>query len=161
MNVQNTELVIPALKELLEAWMARCDGGNPPLAAAMSPADLRAWKDHLVIFEVVAEDAYVYTYYGKALTEAFGQSRLGATLSDLPEPQRTILASEYAGVISECLPVARLYTADFDGVQRTFERLVLPLLGETGTVDKLLVAAYEVPTAIPAPADTQAEDLTA
>lgn len=144
MTLHRTELATPALADLLDFWLGRCDGATPPRACALSPVDLRPWKDHLVVFEVAAEDVYVYTYYGPALAEAFGQSRLGATLDELPEPQRRLLASEYAAVIAERLPAARTHTADFNGRIRSFERLVLPLRGDDGAVDKLLVAAYEI-----------------
>ncbi|MBV5335912.1 PAS domain-containing protein, partial [bacterium] len=144
MTVQKTEPGTPALIDLLDLWLARSQNGAPPRASALSPVDLRPWKDHLVVFEVAADDVYVYTYYGQALVEAFGRSRLGATLDELPDSQRTILASEYAAVIAERLPTSRVHTADFDGRTRSFERLVLPLLGDGDGVDKLLAVAYEI-----------------
>lgn len=154
MTLRSTDLTNPALRALLDHWLSACEGGEPPRASAISPVGLRPWKDHLVIFEVVAEDAYVYVYYGAALAKAFGESKLGATLESLPERQRFILANEYAHVIAERLPAARRYTALFDGRNRTYERLALPLRGDDGRIDKLLVAAYEAEpatTAIPAP----------
>ena len=144
MTLQGTEPATPELADLLEFWLSRSENGAPPRAGDLSPADLRRWKDHLVVFEVAAEDVYVYTFYGAALAEAFGGSRLGATLDQLPEAPRVVLASEYAVVIAERLPACRVHTAFFAGRIRSFERLVLPLLGERGVVDKLLVAAYEL-----------------
>jgi len=44
----------------------------------------------------------------------------------------------------ERLPVARVHTADFDGRQRSWERLVLPMSSDGVTIDKLLVATYEL-----------------
>ncbi len=145
MTMQSTELEIPALGALLDFWLARCVGGNPPLASAISPVELRDWKDHIAVFEVFGDGDFVYSYYGKALEEAFGHSRLGATLDDLPDEPRAILWAEYAAVCRERLPVARVHTASFDGVERSFERLVLPLGSDGGAVDKLIVAAYEIP----------------
>jgi hypothetical protein len=40
--------------------------------------------------------------------------------------------------------VARVYSADFDGVPSTWERLVLPLTEDGETVGKLLVGAYKL-----------------
>lgn len=144
MILQGAEPVTTELVGLLDFWLSRSGPGKPPRADALSPVNLRRWKDHLVIFEVAADDVYVYTFYGAALAEAFGGSRLGATLDELPDQQRSVLASEYAAVIADGLPACRVHTADFNGRTRSFERLVLPLLGEAGRVDKLLVAAYEV-----------------
>ena len=140
---ERTELATPHLSGLLDFWLTKCIGGKPPVSSTIAPADLRPWKDNIVIFEVIGEDEFVYSYYGKSLAEAFGHSRLGATLEDLPEEQRAILRPEYESVRRERLPVARVYTADFGGVMRTWERLVLPMSSDGEAIDKLLVAAYE------------------
>lgn len=156
MTLQGTEPATPELADLLEFWLSRSASGAPPRAADLSPVDLRRWKDHLVVFEVAAEDLYVYTFYGAALAEAFGGSRLGTTLDELPEQQRAVLASEYAAVAAEGLPACRVHTADFAGRIRSFERLALPLSGERGVVDKLLVAAYETTDKAPSRTDKDA-----
>lgn len=169
MMKERTELTTLALSGLLDFWLGKCSAGTPPVSSTIAPADLRPWKDNIVIFEVIGDDDFVYSYYGKALAEAWGHSRLGHTLDALPDEQRAILAAEYEAVLRERLPVARVYTGNFDGSRRTFERLVLPLSSDGATVDKLLVAAYELtgaaaatPNAEPrvvegaAPADTAA-----
>lgn len=145
MTIERTGLVTPALARLRDFWLGKCRGDMPPASGEIAPADLREWKDNIVVFEVLAEDSFVYSYYGKALAEAFGESRLGATLDALPPEQRAILGAEYAAAIRDRQPAARTHTALFNGASRSFERLVLPLCGEGPTVDKLLVAAYELP----------------
>jgi len=141
---ERTELATPHLSGLLDFWLTKCTGDKPPVSSTIAPADLRPWKDNIVIFEVIGEDDFVYSYYGKALAEAFGHSRLGATLDELPEEQRAILRPEYESARRERLPVARVYTADFAGTTRTWERLVLPLSSDGELIDKILVAAYEL-----------------
>ncbi|WP_109071417.1 PAS domain-containing protein [Azospirillum sp. TSH58] len=142
---ERTELATPHLSGLLDFWLTKCIGGKPPVSSTVAPADLRPWKDNIVIFEVIGDDDFVYSYYGQSLAAAFGHSRLGATLDDLPEEQRAILRPEYAALLRERLPVARVYTADFSGVMRTWERLALPMSSDGETIDKILVAAYELP----------------
>ena len=144
MMKERNELATPALSGLLDFWLTKSTQGTPPVSSSIAPADLRPWKDNIVVFEVIGEDDFVYSYYGKSLAEAFGHSRLGATLDELPEEQRAILYPEYATVRRERLPVARVYTADFSGVTRTWERLVLPMSSDGEAIDKLLVAAYEI-----------------
>jgi hypothetical protein len=140
------ELATPALNDLLDFWLARCDGEKLPASARISPVDLRPWTRNIVVFEVVGEKDFVYTYYGEALAEAYGHSRLGATLDALPDEQRAILLREYAEVQRAGQPVSRTHTADFGSGERTWERLVLPLSSDGETVDKLIVAAYELPS---------------
>ncbi len=141
---ERTELATPHLSGLLDFWLTKRVGDKPPISSTIAPADLRPWKDNIVIFEVIGEDDFVYSYYGKELAAAFGHSRLGATLDDLPEEQRAILRPEYASVLREKMPVARVYTADFGGTIRTWERLALPMSSDGDLIDKLLVAAYEL-----------------
>lgn len=141
---ERTELATPHLSGLLDFWLTKRVGDKPPISSSIAPADLRPWKDNIVIFEVIGEDDFVYSYYGKELAAAFGHSRLGATLDELPEEQRAILRPEYASVLRERMPVARVYTADFGGTIRTWERLALPMSSDGDLIDKLLVAAYEL-----------------
>lgn len=146
MTKERTELATPYLSGLLEFWLTKSVAGRPPVPSSIAPADLRPWKDNIAVFEVIGEEAgtFVYSYYGKALATAFGQSRLGATLDDLPPEQRALLQPEYETVRRERLPVARVHTAVFGGRTRSFERLVLPMSSDGVSIDKLLVAAYEM-----------------
>ncbi|WP_372398160.1 PAS domain-containing protein [Azospirillum sp. HJ39] len=146
MTKERTELATPYLSGLLEFWLTKSVAGRPPVPSSIAPADLRPWKDNIVVFEVIGEESgtFVYSYYGRALVAAFGQSRLGATLDDLPPEQRAVLQPEYETVRRERLPVARVHTAVFGGRTRSFERLVLPMSSDGTSIDKLLVAAYEM-----------------
>lgn len=135
----------PELDSLYAFWHQNCPEGGVPLSSDMEPADLRRWLGHILIMDAVpTEKDFIYSYYGRSLVEAFGESRLGQTLEKLPENQRKILRSEYELVRVGRQPVHRSYTADFDGVERTWERLVLPLSTDGESVDKILVAAYEL-----------------
>lgn len=135
----------PELAGLYGFWQRHCPPGGVPLASDMEPADLRQWLDQLLIMDAVPADKdYAYAYYGRSFAAAFGENRIGQTLARLPEDQRRILRSEYELVRVRREPAHRVYTADFEGVQRTWERLVLPLSSDGATVDKLLVAAYEL-----------------
>ncbi|HYD31068.1 MAG TPA: PAS domain-containing protein [Azospirillaceae bacterium] len=143
----------PELDSLYAFWHQNCPDGGIPMSSDMEPADLRRWLGHMLIMDVVAvkiddaapsEKNFRYAYYGRSLAEAFGENRLGQTLERLPGNQRKILESEYELVRLSGEPMHRVYTADFDGVERTWERLVLPLTGDGESVDKILVAAYEL-----------------
>lgn len=134
----------PDLKSLYGHWLKLCAGDSLPMAADIEAQDLRPWLDHLVLMDVGEGDAFIYAYYSQAFARAFGVDRAGQSLNDVPEPQRDILRQEYAKLVTERIPVSRVYTAQFDGVTRTWERLVLPLFAESGEVEKLLVAAYEI-----------------
>lgn len=148
---------LTALNTLLNFWLARCEGARPPSPASVSPVELRPWKDHVAVFEALGDSHFVYTYYGSALAAAFGGSRLGASVDDLPEEARSLIVAEYDLVRRERLPASRSHTADFGHGIKTWERLVLPFSTDGETVDKLLVAAYECPSTAAEPAGEKSE----
>lgn len=150
-------LTRPELRALLAFWRERAGGGDVPLAQDMEPADLRTWLDHLVVMDVVPRGGgYAYSYYGKSFAESFGENRIGQKLERLPPEQQALLQEEYERVRAGRVPVSRVYRADFDGVEQTWERLVLPLSTDGETVDKLLVAAYTAGSADVAAANPDA-----
>jgi len=142
----------PKLKGLYDYWLGLCRHETPPMADDVEPADLRPWMGNLVVIKVDPGDgpdgvpaAYHYSFYSQFFAGKFGDDKAGTSLDMLPDGPRDILQSEYDRVVREHIPVSRVYTADFDGLTQTWERLVLPLFNIDGVVDKLLVAAYELP----------------
>jgi len=134
----------PKLQSLYTFWLEQRGGAPLPLASSLNPADLRPWLGNLLIMDVVRGADFVYSYYGQSFADAFGQDRVGQSIARLPDPQGDILRAEYDRVRSEGKPAARVYSADFDGVPSTWERLVLPLSEDGAKVGKLLVGAYKL-----------------
>lgn len=133
----------PQLKELYQFWLGLCQGENLPMAGDLDPSSLRPWLDNLVLLDVSMDGGnFVYAYYGRSFSNAFQADTVGKSIDDLPSSQADILKAEYDRVVKERIPVARVYTADFNGEVQTWERLVLPLFDARGEVEKLLVAAY-------------------
>lgn len=133
----------PQLKGLYQFWLSLCQGENLPMAGDLDPSALRPWLDNLVLLDVSRDGGdFVYAYYGRSFSNAFQADTVGKSIGDLPSSQAEILKAEYDRVVQERIPVARVYTADFDGEVQTWERLVLPLFDDRGEVEKLLVAAF-------------------
>ena len=132
------------LRGLCAFWLKQCPEGGLPLATDVEPADLRRWLPNLLIMHVRPNGNFYYSYYGRALVRAFGESRLGQTLADLPEAVSATLREEYGLVCRQRSPIHRIYTANFNDVRQTWERVVLPLSSDGEVIDKLLVAAYEL-----------------
>lgn len=135
----------PQLKDLYQFWLGLCEGERLPMAADLDPGQLRPWIDNLVVLDVTRDgDDFVYAYYGRSFSNAFGSDTVGTSVSTLPPEQAATLRAEYDRVVQEHLPKARVYTADFDGETQTWERLVLPLFDRDGGVEKLLVCAFRL-----------------
>jgi len=145
----------PKLKSLYDFWLSLCGDDTPPMADDVEPVDLRPWMGNLVVIKVEAEPgdeageggatAYTYSFYSQNFAGKFGDDKAGQSVDMLPDGPRDIIRAEYDRVVLEHIPVSRVYTADFDGLTQTWERLVLPLFNMRGEVDKLLVAAFELP----------------
>jgi len=132
------------LRDLLAFWQGRCSVDDIPLSADVAPQDIRTWMPNILVMQALSDERFVYAFYGRSFTRAFGETQLGQTLDRLPADQRLVLHEEYRRACVERRPVARVYTAEFDGETQTWERLVLPLRSDAETVDKLLVAAYRM-----------------
>lgn len=126
------------------------------MADDVDPAELRPWMGNLVVIRVdpgtdeagdgaEAAPSYTYSFYSQFFAGKFGDDKAGQSVDMLPDGPRDIIRAEYDRVVQEHIPVSRVYTADFDGLTQTWERLVLPLFNLSGEVDKMLVAAYELP----------------
>jgi hypothetical protein len=142
----------PKLESLYRLWREHCRDGDLPAAADFDPIMLRPWAGNLVILDIGDEASFVYAYYGDAFAAAFGADQVGQSTDARPPPQRDVLTEEYARARERAAPLSRVYTADFGGGLASWERLVLPLAGDGRAVDKLMVAAFELPTAPPAAA---------
>lgn len=78
----------------------------------------------------------------------------GLAISSLPTGQAELLRAEYDAVVNALAPTTRQYTAQFEStsrdkrsswaVERSWERLVLPLSNGSDAVGMLLVAAYPI-----------------
>lgn len=139
----------PKLDSLHRLWKEHCRDGDLPAAADFDPTALRPWAGNLVILDVADRASFVYAYYGDAFAAAFGADHVGQSTAELPAPQRDILNEEYERARLRAAPLSRVYTADFGRGLATWERLVLPLASDGRTVDKLMVAAFELPAVPP------------
>ena len=138
------DVLHPTLLGLYEVWEARRIGDALPTWDAIAKADLKRWRENLVVIEVVGGDSYVYRYYGTKFIELFGTDMTGRTLDGLPDEQKALITFEYEYARSRRRPTWRVYSGDFDGDIITWQRLILPIASDGETIDMLLVGAYQV-----------------
>ena len=134
----------PKLQSLLEFWRRQQADAAVPVAEDLDPEDLKEWLGNLLIMDVIEGDNFIYSYYGESFERAFGESMVGKSIELLPDAQRALLHDEYERARIGRAPIARVYTAEFDGKLATWERLVLPLSTNGEKVDKLMVSAYQL-----------------
>ncbi|MBP6819586.1 PAS domain-containing protein [Ferrovibrio sp. MS7] len=149
-------LTLPLLRSLYAYWDGKRQGRPLPDRADIDPIEMRPWLGNLMLVERSGEDDYIYRLYGSAFVDQFKVDMTGQSISALPQQQALLLRTEYAAAVRAGIPLSRQYTATFDytsrdkrsawQVERTWERLVLPLTGGAESVRMLLVGAYPLET---------------
>ncbi len=150
-------LSLPVLQSLYAYWAGKRQGRAMPDRADIDPIEMRAWLGHLMLVERSGETDYIYRLYGSAFVDQFKVDMTGQSIDKLPAQQADLLRAEYDAVVQARAPMSRRYTATFDytsrdkrsawQVERSWERLVLPLTGGSEAVRMLLVGAYPFETA--------------
>lgn len=149
-------LTLPVLQALYAYWAGKRQGRIMPDRADIDPIEMRPWLGHLMLVELAPPADYIYRLYGSAFVDQFKVDMTGQSIDKLPSQQAELLRAEYDAVVGQRAPMSRLYTATFDytsrdkrsawQVERSWERLVLPLTGGGEAVRMLLVGAYPLET---------------
>lgn len=148
------ELSLPTLRALYGYWAEKRRGRPMPDRADIDPIEMRPWLGHLMLVERKPDGDYIYRLYGSAFVDQFKVDMTGLAISSLPAGQAELLRAEYDAVVNALAPTTRQYTAQFEStsrdkrsswaVERSWERLVLPLSNGGDAVGMLLVAAYPI-----------------
>jgi hypothetical protein len=154
------QLTLETLRALYNYWAGKRDGRALPDRADIDPIEMKAWLGNLMLVERLEGGDYLYRLYGSTFVNQFKVDMTGKRVNGLPEKQAELLRSEYDAVVHSGIPMSRRYTATFDytsrdkrstwQVERSWERLALPLTAGGAEVKMLLVAAFPLE---PAPED--------
>jgi hypothetical protein len=154
------QLTLETLRALYNYWAGKRDGRALPDRADIDPIEMKAWLGNLMLVERLEGGDYLYRLYGSTFVNQFKVDMTGKRVNGLPEKQADLLRSEYDAVVHSGIPMSRRYTATFDytsrdkrstwQVERSWERLALPLTAGGTEVKMLLVAAFPLE---PAPED--------
>jgi hypothetical protein len=154
------QLTLETLRALYSYWAGKRHGRALPDRADIDPIEMKPWLGNLMLVERKDDGDYLYRLYGSTFVNQFKVDMTGKRVNELPEKQAELLRSEYDAVVHSGIPMSRRYTATFDytsrdkrstwQVERSWERLSLPLTAGGGEVRMLLVAAFPLE---PAPED--------
>ncbi|WP_341914647.1 PAS domain-containing protein [Ferrovibrio terrae] len=154
------QLTLETLRALYAYWAGKRHGRALPDRADIDPIEMKAWLGNLMLVERIEDGDYLYRLYGSTFVNQFKVDMTGKRVNGLPAQQAELLRSEYDAVVHSGMPMSRRYTATFDytsrdkrstwQVERSWERLSLPLTAGGDEVRMLLVAAFPLE---PAPED--------
>lgn len=154
------QLTLETLRALYAYWAGKRNGRALPDRADIDPIEMKSWLGNLMLVERKDDGDYLYRLYGSTFVNQFKVDMTGKRVNQLPAQQAELLRSEYDAVVHSGIPMSRRYTATFDytsrdkrstwQVERSWERLSLPLTAGSEEVRMLLVAAFPLE---PAPED--------
>lgn len=154
------QLTLETLRALYGYWAGKRAGRALPDRADIDPIEMKPWLGNLMLVERIDDGDYLYRLYGSTFVNQFKVDMTGKRVNELPEKQAELLRHEYDAVVHSGIPMSRRYTATFDytsrdkrstwQVERSWERLALPLTAGGPEVRMLLVAAFPLE---PAPED--------
>ena len=133
---------------VLEYWREKCTNGIPgplPSLNDLNLMDLYKIADHLLLCDVVRQDGfstrYRWRFWGSKLTAFFGVELTGRFIDEAytAEAAGQIIAT-YDWIIENGAPHYWLRRGGlaFDGQEHlVYERLVCPVLGQSGDIDHL------------------------
>jgi hypothetical protein len=120
-------------------------GGRLPGRSSIKPEELKAWLGWINLMEVVDGGRdYVFRLYGSHVAREFGRDLTGRSVTELPPEHVPIVTAPFQRVIRDRLPCATRHLIQLEGRSFVWERLVLPLAEDGGTVDILLICLYRV-----------------
>lgn len=128
------------LLPLLEYWRSKLQGRRLPSLQDIDLGDIPGLAAHLQIIENAAR-RFRYARVGAAIAEAYGTDPTGAFIDEyLPHDRRVLAWRNYAMVSELRSPLVTRCTFHLPGgfVVKT-NRLLLPLIGEHGRIENVLV----------------------
>jgi hypothetical protein len=148
------DAIVPSderLRRLHAYWGARCAGRAMPARADIDPLDLRYILGNIVLLGVEREPPsagqapaaamrFRIRLQGTEIVQRLGFDLTGGTLDDLAMPGfRALIANAVAEVATHGVPLLRQRNMIMDDRLLRYEGLLLPLAGDTGTVDHVMI----------------------
>jgi hypothetical protein len=133
----------PPLDGLLAHW-TRClaDGAPPRRDENFSPAALRRWLGHLALIERHGKAGFRFRLAGTSLRARFDEELTGKSFDQVARETLGDLADRVHRAMMLAAPVtASVRSRDGRGEHCD---LILPLTGQTGSIDLAILASYPV-----------------
>lgn len=141
----------PRLKAALRAWEEltenrgfydRSRRGFGPLLAK---PELMNERSAVIVCEGDDPMDYLIAYYGGGFGLYKDKSFVAQRMRDIPDPDAILhMVAAYKDAIRDRRPLYHRISGPFGGVDVTYDRLILPTVGETGGVDRLITLSAEL-----------------
>jgi hypothetical protein len=141
----------PRLRAALQAWdelteRSGCyDRGRRGFGPLLAKPELMNDRSSVIVCEGDDPLDYLFAYYGGGFGLYRDKNFVAQRLRDIPDQDALeAVVAAYRGVIESRQPAAHRVQASFGGVAVTYDRLILPTVGEDGQVDRLITLSVEL-----------------
>jgi diguanylate cyclase (GGDEF)-like protein/PAS domain S-box-containing protein len=124
----------PQMLALLARYRSLCVSGALPSFSDFNPERLAEHAPNLAVVEPVGAGDYLYVYYGRAIFETSGVEMLGSKVSQWKSEVGLFFCQAYDRAIAERRPLYTLHRAHHAVRVHLWERLVLPVCAEDGSL---------------------------
>ena len=127
-----------AVTALRALWDSKCGSREMPDRRDFQVAELAPWLGRLNLMSL-REDNVRFDVYGTFNSRELGLEVTGLTLDALPPNVRDVTVAGIERVLRARAPVFETIRVQIQSRMRTYDRLLLPLAGIDGTIEKILV----------------------
>ncbi|MEO1328939.1 MAG: diguanylate cyclase [Pseudomonadota bacterium] len=138
-SIDSSEIRNPRVLELYGLWNSHRRDGRPPRAASLLPEALALCGGDLLQVELVDGIDLVYRRYGANLIAEEGRDLTGERASAFDGALRRFLRDWYMRALEDQDAIYTVHRAESGTRSLSWERLLLPLEGDNGAVDQVLV----------------------
>ena len=124
----------PQIGTLLARYRSLAKDGGLPSYADFNPERLVEHAGSLAVVEPVGSGDYLYIYYGRTIFETSGVEMLGSKVSQWKSEVGTFFCQAYDRAVAERRPIYTVHRAHHAIRVHLWERLVLPVRSEGGSV---------------------------
>lgn len=143
MAVDPAKILRPELRDLLQAWNARRSGAGLPLRGRFAPVDVADLMSNLLFVEVVgSRPRFRYREVGVDLIRIYGSDFTDRYIDEMPRLFRTFAEPAYREVIAKRDATHGSFRFVENWWIATYERLMLPMVDEDGTIVEVAVGIY-------------------
>ncbi|MEJ1161976.1 sensor domain-containing diguanylate cyclase [Prosthecomicrobium sp. N25] len=121
-------------------WTSLADGDRLPRLADLWARRATGGPDYWVILRPLSDEEFYYDYFGEAVAAAFGIDMTGQTTRTLEPDVRGVLNKLYDLVVRKRRPALAVHRASYAVEVHHWERLVLPVLAEDGSLRLAIMA---------------------
>jgi len=133
----------PETDALRALWEEKRGSRTLPLRADFNGAGIGRWVTHLSIADVLPDEQFQFSAFGKGLAEVYGQDLTGSLLADLtPSDIWKVVLQHYREVVRSKQPLFAPISVSNGNWYTEVSRLLLPLSNDGENVSFILGADY-------------------